>query len=86
MPVRFRECRRRRFVRQSRECRRKRISSELENWAPDSRDHLHSVADLVIFVARSEDFEQHLEILFAALRHVAILVIFIEVLENTGDF
>ena len=35
MPVRFRVCRRRRFVRQSRECRRKRTSSELENWAPD---------------------------------------------------
>ena len=34
MPVRFRECRRRRFVRQSRECRRKQTSSELENWAP----------------------------------------------------
>ena len=28
------------------------------------------------FVARSGDFEQHLEILFAALRHVAFLVIF----------
>ena len=33
MPVRFRVCRRRRFVRQSRDCRRKRTSSELENWA-----------------------------------------------------
>ena len=35
MPVRFRVCRRRRFVRQSRECRRKRTSIELENWALD---------------------------------------------------
>ena len=41
MPVRFRVCRRRRFVRQSRECRRKRTSSELENWAPGGSSNHH---------------------------------------------
>ena len=46
--VRFRVCRRRRFVRQSRECRRKRTSSELENWAPGHNASCKYIFSLMI--------------------------------------